>query len=249
MESNVSAFLDLLRYCNPSNFSLYISCYTTSSFTFFHPCFPLRVCVCVRAYGRQWQGSAVVCVWTHVRQLPLVRWRQRITMHVGFTAQNRVWWVCVLFGRSLIQHPHWSACRSAVNTVTSLSLPPLPHHGGWRLALSVRVCLFVCPTDRLTHCLFSSFVRALQFLAESLPSVSPSLNAVCLSFIFLHRPSTQQYLVSRRRCDNAVPASFSSVPLPLPLAVYPLTSPSGATRAMKMWSVPKTVLSCSSSPH
>lgn len=119
--------LFLTRYdtVTPATLSLDIfSDYTTSTFTFLFlfpsllpsPCVCVCVCVC------QWHGSAVA------RVCP--------TMSFGsLEAENHdACWLhctdaclmgCVSLGRSLMQHPHWSACRSAVNTVASLSPPPL----------------------------------------------------------------------------------------------------------------------------
>lgn len=83
-------------------------------------------------------------------------------MHVAFL-HDTMFWVVFRLTQSLIQHPHWSVCRSAVNTVASLSLcfPCLP----------VRV--------RLTDCLTSSLVCAMRFW-PNVSSLSLSLTSHCL---------------------------------------------------------------------
>lgn len=151
-----------------------------------------------------------------------------------------MFWVVFRLTQSLIQHPHWSICRSAVNTLASLSLFSLC--GDWRLA-------FLSESGWLTDWL-SDFQLSLCYavLAESLLHFSfPHIglfDVVCLLFIFWHLPPSfsQQHCVSRRRCSSAceylcvTPLSLSS----LCLLVYPLIRPSGASRTMEMRSVPKT---------
>ena len=100
-----------------------------------------------------------------------------------------------LFRQSLIQHPHWCICRSAVNTLASLSLS-VSVFSAWRLktCLPVRV--------RPTDCLTSSLVCAMQFWLNVSPlSLFPHIglfDVIRLLFIFWHpRPSC----CSRRRCS------------------------------------------------
>lgn len=80
---------------------------------------------------------------------------------------------CVLFRCSLIQHPHRSACRSAVNTVASLSpLTPLS-----------RRLKTVCPSDRLAVCFPAS-----SALCSFWPTVSRLSLAHFMSFTFSSPP-------------------------------------------------------------
>lgn len=91
--------------------------------------------------------------------------------------------LCCCLTRSLIQHPHWFVCRSAVNTPASLSL-----------SLSPPGNFPSCPglTDRL-----SDFQLPLCYavLAEFLPSSSLSRQSVwCCS----SSPATLPFLLQRR---------------------------------------------------
>lgn len=81
-------------------------------------------------------------------------------MHVAFL-HDTMFWVVFRLTQSLIQHPHWSVCRSAVNTVASLSL-------------SVFLA-FLSESD----CLTSSLVCAMRFW-PNVSSLSLSLTSHCL---------------------------------------------------------------------
>lgn len=90
-------------------------------------------------------------------------------MHVAFL-HDTMFWVLFCLTQSLIQHPHWSVCRSDVNTPAPL---PLSVFFVWQLntGLPVRV--------RLTDCLTSSLVCAMQFW-PNVSSLSLSLMSDCL---------------------------------------------------------------------
>lgn len=147
-----------------------------------------------------------------------------------------MFWVLFCLTQSLIQHPHWSVCRSDVNTPAPL---PLSVFFVWQLntGLPVRV--------RLTDCLTSSLVCAMQFW-PNVSSLSLSLSCrtvwCCLPVIhLLASPSLllQQHCVTRRQYSSAcgyLCLSLSSLCLP----IYPLILPSGVSRTMEMRSVQKT---------
>lgn len=221
----VKVFLEPLWHFNPSSYSIYISPYITPSLSFFHPCFPLRLCVSVPVAGQ------CCCVSVDVRQ----------TINLWFAGggESRCMWLyCTTrcFGlcsvwRSLIQHPHWSVCRSAVNTVASLS--------PFLIVEAEDSPLCPSPTDWMSDFQLSPCSAV---LAERLLSVSPSHRSIWCRLPVIHllaSPSfcLQQHLVSRRRCSSA--CKYLCVSLSLLLPSYPLTSPSGATWTMKMWSVPR----------
>lgn len=149
-----------------------------------------------------------------------------------------MFWVVFCLTQSLIQHPHWSVCRSAANTLASLSLSVF---FVWQLktCLPVRV--------RLTDCLTSSFSLCYEVLAEFLLSLSHRTVWCCLPVIhLLASPSSsssfllQQHCVSGRQCSSACEYLCVSPLCSLCLPVYPLIRPSGAGWTVEMRSVPKT---------
>lgn len=218
---------------------IYTSSQITSSFHLSIPT-PLSVHLCVPVAGQCWCAFDVcmcVCVWTCVRWLTFVSLEAENHGACGFFARHNVWG-CVFFvsTQSLIQHPHWCVCRSAVNTLASLSLS-VSVFFVWRLK--------TCPPVRVrpTDCLTSSLVCAMQFWPNvSSLSLFPHIglfDVIRLLFIFWHpRPSC----CSRRRCSSA--CKYLCPPHPPPhtlcLSVYPVICPSGASQTVEMRSVPKT---------
>lgn len=230
----VKVFLEPLWHFNPNSYGIYISPLHYTLPQFFHPCFPLCLCVSVPVAGQ------CCCACVDVRQtinLWFAGGRESRCMWLDCT--TRCFGLCSVW-QSLIQHPHWSVCRSAVNTVASLSpflvveaedSPLCPSPTDWMSDFQLGPCSAV--------------------LAERLLSVSPSHHSVWCRLPVIHllaSPSfcLQQHLVSRRRCSSA--------------CKYLCVSPSLAAQLsshQSVWShlnyedviCAKDCLSYSSSPH
>lgn len=121
------------------------------------PSLPLSLC--------QWQGRCVCVCWTRVRWLTPVLLVAENHGACGFCARHDALG-CVT--QSLIQHPHWSACRSAVNTAAStVWLPASFGH-------SSRLSLFLTSHGLLFASYSSSGIALLPFAAAGGGAAAPA---------------------------------------------------------------------------
>lgn len=150
-------------------------------------------------------------------------------MHVAFL-HDMMFWVVFCLTQSLIRHPHWSVCRSAVNTLPSLFLTVF---FVWRL----KTCLPV--RIRPTDCLTSSLVCAMQFW-PNVSSVSLSLTSDCLMLFASYSSSGIPLLpFAAALCEREAMQQCLRVSMCLSLSllclpVCPVICPSGASRTMEM---------------
>lgn len=161
-----------------------------------------------------------------------------------------VFWFCFLgvvfrLTQSLIQHPHWSACRSAESTPASLSLFAV------FFVCRLKTCL---PVQEWLSVWLPASVCAMQFWPNLFClSHIGSFDVVCF-LIFWHPPLPfAAALCEQEAVQQCLRVSvFVRLSLPsLCLLINPPIRPSGASRTVEMQFVPNTawiLLSCYTNP-
>lgn len=192
-----------------------------------------------------------VCVWTCVGWLTCVSLEAENHGACGFFARHDGFFLFCFLGvvfcltQSLIQHPHWSACRSAASTPASLSLFAV------FFVCRLKTCL---PVQEWLSVWLPASVCAMQFWPNLFClSHIGSFDVVCF-LIFWHPPLPfAAALCEQEAVQQCLRVSvFVRLSLPsLCLLINPPIRPSGASRTVEMQFVPKTawiLLSCYTNP-
>lgn len=169
-------------------------------------------------------------MWTYVRWLTFVSLEAENHGACGFSARHNVLG-CVLFDTVSNLASPLVRLKECCDTVASISVFFV-----WRLKTSS--C--PSPTDWLTVWFPACAMQFWPNFSLCLPHAL--FDVVCLLFIFWHRPPSFCRSTLWAEGSAEVPASIclSSPLFAVSLPIYPVIRSFGASRTMKIWSVPKT---------